>query len=67
MKTRSHQTLVYDLRELIAAIDRRTPQLERDGERDIARDAQAMKCAALKRITELDRSPAAAAIPRENA
>ena len=54
MKTRSDQTLVHDLRELIAALDRRVPRLEREGERDIARDAQALRRAALKRIAELD-------------
>ena len=70
MKTRSDQTLVHDLRELIAALDRRVPRLERDGERDIAHDAQALRRAALKRIAELERSPAApamATVARENA
>ena len=70
MKTRSDQTLVHDLRELIAALDRRVPRLERDGECDIARDAQALRRAALKRIAELDQSPAAPAmttVARENA
>ena len=71
MKARSDQTLVHDLRELIAALDRRVPRLERDGERDIARDAQALRRAALKRITELEQSPAAtpamATVARENA
>jgi hypothetical protein len=56
MKTRSDQTLVHDLRELIAALDRRVPSLERDGECDIARDAQALRRAALKRIAEVERS-----------
>ena len=70
MKARSDQTLVHDLRELIAALDRRVPRLERDGERDIVRDAQALRRAALKRIAELDQSPAApamATVTRENA
>ena len=58
MKTRSDQTLVRDLRELIAALDRRVPHLERDGEREIARDAQALRRAALARITELEQSSA---------
>ena len=60
MKTRSDQTLVHDLRELIAALDRRVPRLEREGERDIAHDAKALKRAALNRIAELERSPSAA-------
>jgi hypothetical protein len=55
MKIRSDQTLVRDLRELIAALDRRMPRIERDGEHDIARDAQGLKRAALKRIGELER------------
>jgi hypothetical protein len=62
MKTRSDQTLVHDLRELIAALDRRVPRLEREGERDIAHDAQALRRAALKRISELERSLSPAAI-----
>lgn len=70
MKTRSDQTLVRDLRELIAAIDQRVPHLEREGEREIARDAQALKRAALERIAELEPSSAVPAVPnvaRENA
>ena len=55
MKTRSDQTLVQDLRELIAALDRRMPRIEREGERAIARDAQGLKGAALKRLCELER------------
>ena len=57
MKARSDQALVHDLRELIAALDRRVPGLEREGEHSIADDAQALRRAALKRITELDQSP----------
>ena len=53
--TRSDQTLVHDLRQLIAALDRRVPRIERDAERAIARDAQALKRAALKRICEIER------------
>ena len=55
MKTRSDQTLVQDLRELIAALDRRIVRIEREGECAIARDAQELKRAALKRIGELER------------
>jgi hypothetical protein len=55
MKTKSDQTLVQDLRELVAALDRRMPRIEREGERAIARDAQGLKRAALKRIAELAR------------
>ncbi len=61
MTIRSDQTVVHDLLELIAALDRRVPRLERDGERAIAHDAQALRRAALKRIEELGGSPAAVA------
>jgi hypothetical protein len=54
METRSDQTLVRDLRELIAALDRRVPRIEREGERAIARDAQKLRRAALQRIRELE-------------
>jgi hypothetical protein len=53
---RSEQSLLHDLLELVVALDRRVPRLERDGERDIARDAQGLRRAALKRIAELERS-----------
>lgn len=56
MKARSDQTLVDDLRELIAALDRRVPRLERAGERDIVHDAETMRHAALKRIAELEQT-----------
>lgn len=59
MKSRSDHTLVHDLRELIAALDRRLPRIERDGERAIARDAQGLRRAALNRICELERLPCA--------
>ena len=46
--------LIRDLHELIAALDRRVPQVERAGEASIARDAAALKIKALKRIAELE-------------
>lgn len=55
MDTRSDQTLIDDLRELIAALDRRVPRIGREGEHAIARDAQELRRAALKRICELGR------------
>ena len=55
MKTGSDQTLVHDLREFIAALDRRVPSTERNGEGAIARDAQGLRRAALKRICEIER------------
>lgn len=54
MKTRLDQTLVHDLRELVAALDRRVPRIEREGEHDIARDAEGLRRAALRRIAELE-------------
>jgi hypothetical protein len=45
--------IIRDLRELIAGLDRRTPQVERAGEAAIARDAAALKARALKRIEML--------------
>lgn len=46
---------VRELQELIAALDRRVPQVQRAGEASIARDAAALKARALKRIEELER------------
>jgi hypothetical protein len=47
---------VRELLELIAALDRRMPQVERAGEAAIANDAAALKARALKRIEELEAS-----------
>jgi hypothetical protein len=68
MKNRSHETILRDLLELVAALDRRVPGLTREGECDIARDAQRLRGAALKRIAELERSlppPAICTVRRE--
>jgi hypothetical protein len=46
---------VQDLYELIAALDRRVPHVERIGEISIARAASALKLEALKRIEQLER------------
>jgi hypothetical protein len=46
--------LVRDLRELIAAIDRRVPVLSRAGETAIAKDAAALRERALALLTQLD-------------
>ncbi len=46
---------VRDLRELIAALDRRVPQVQRAGEAAIAREAAGLRARALKRIEELER------------
>ena len=44
------------LHELIAALDRRVPQVERIGEIDIARQGRALRDKALQRIAELEAS-----------
>jgi hypothetical protein len=49
--------IVRKLRELIAALDRRVPQVERAGEASIARDAAALRARAVTRIEELERDP----------
>lgn len=50
----SRPEVIHELRELIAALDRRVPHVERAGEASIAGDAALLKAAALKRITELE-------------
>ena len=50
--------LVRELLELIAALDRRLPHVERAGEIAIARDAAALKAKALQRVAELEREAA---------
>jgi hypothetical protein len=47
--------IVRELYELIAALDRRVPQVERVGEISIARAAAGLRSDALKRIEELER------------
>ena len=44
------------LRELIAALDRRMPRLERTGETGIARDASTLRREAVSRMEELTRA-----------
>jgi hypothetical protein len=44
---------IRHLRELIAALDKRQPRIERVGETEIARDAAALKKKALQRLAEL--------------
>jgi hypothetical protein len=43
------------LQELIAALDRRLPQMQHAGEASIARDAAALKVSALERVAALER------------
>jgi hypothetical protein len=46
--------VLRDLRELLAALDRRVPQAQREGEPSISRDAAALRLKTLERIAELD-------------
>ena len=46
---------IRELLELIAALDRRVPHVERAGEAGIANDAAALRARAFKRIEELER------------
>jgi len=58
-----HARTVRELYELIAALDRRVPQVQRVGEVSIARAAAALRVEALKRIQELERDAADVTIP----
>ena len=49
----SRSQLVRELQELIAALDRRVPHLERAEETGIARDAAVLRARAVKRLVEL--------------
>ena len=51
---------IRELRELIVALDRRVPHVERVGELEIARAATGLRIEALRRIEELEREMAAA-------
>ncbi len=46
--------VLRELRELIDALDRRVPQVQRAGELAIARDAAALRARAVKRIEEIE-------------
>jgi hypothetical protein len=47
--------LIRQLRELIEALDRRVPDLEREGEIEIAADAVALRARAVDRLAGLER------------
>jgi len=47
--------VIRELRELIVALDRRVPRVERAGELEIARAASGLRIEALRRIDELER------------
>jgi len=52
---------IHHLHELIAALDRRVPHVERSGEASIARAAAALRAETMKRIADLEQE--AAAVP----
>jgi len=53
---------IRELRELIVALDRRVPRVERVGEVEIAHAATGLRTEALRRIAELEREMAAATL-----
>ena len=52
--------IIRELRELVVALDRRVPQVERVGEVEIARAAAGLRIEALRRIEDLEGEMAAA-------
>ena len=50
----SNSTTIRILNELIEALDRRLPQVQRSGEAAIVRDAAALRSSAIERIAELE-------------
>ena len=57
--TNESARILRELRELITALDRRIPQIQRAGEAAIAREAASLKMKAQERIARLEReSPA---------
>lgn len=50
-----HQTTLRRLHELIAALDRRVPDVARAGETGVAGAAAALRLEAVRRIAELER------------
>jgi hypothetical protein len=58
------EQLLENLRELIAALERRVPHIERVGEIDIARDAASLMEKALARVATLSRRQRARRVPR---
>jgi hypothetical protein len=49
--------LTRELAEMIAALDRRVPRVEQEGEATIARDAAALRAKAVDRLAELALRP----------
>ncbi len=63
MAMTSHSA-VRELLELVEALDRRVPQVQRTGEAELARDAAMLRARALKRIEELERAARGATASR---
>ena len=59
----SRAQTVRELLELIAALDRRVPHVERVGEISIAQAASGLKLEALKRIEEIERESSPSSSP----
>ena len=57
MKTLMKRDLACQLRELIAALDRRVPRTSHASELTIAREAAALRAAALDRLGEVSERP----------
>lgn len=53
-ETGSRRTLLGALRDVIAALDRRSPRRDGEGERAILRDAASMRNAAVARVEALE-------------
>jgi hypothetical protein len=58
----TNSELARELRELIAALDRRVPRVEQAGEAAIARDAATLREKAMKRLAELAEVGASAGV-----
>jgi hypothetical protein len=55
----TRERTLRELHQLIAALDRRVPRIERAGELAIAKASAELRAAALQRIEELEREAAA--------
>jgi len=55
-KALARKRAIRHLRQLIDALNRRVPHMERVGEARIARDAEDLKARALKRLKSLEES-----------
>jgi hypothetical protein len=58
-------SIVRELHELIAALDRRVPQVQRAGEVAIANAAAVLRAEAVKRIAEIEREARSARLPND--